>query len=249
MRVALLQLRFQGRSRAANLQAVLAGIKEAAEAEPPPDLLVLPGACDAGGVAGAGRASTASRSIFCAALAAEAREWGVFIAAGMGEVAEDGGGPPALLFDPDGDVLAQVTLSASAATNTCPSWATTALGVVGLALPAAWAGQPPAPAGALIAMPIAAALAQRRARTDGRVASALLNDEQGRQDTYWALVAPAGPAAKSGEAQVSGTFLCDPGGAVLAQADTTDEIVVFAEVPLAAADSVDNESDKAPQAG
>ena len=249
MRVALLQLRLDARSRAANLQAVLAGIREAAGAEPAPDLLVLPGACDAARVAGAGRASVTSRSIFGAALAAEAREWGVFIAVGMGAVAEDNGGPQALLFDPDGDVLAEATLGEGAPSGRCGSWAHTALGVMGVALSAVGAGQPPVPAGAMIAVPMAPALGKRRARADERFVSALRGDAATRCGAYWALVTPARPAAEPEEAKVPGTSLYDPGGMVLARADTGAEIVVFAEVPRTAADSACDESDRAPQAG
>jgi len=249
MRVALLQIRFEPKSRAANLQAVLAGIGQAAGAEPAPDLIVLPGACDTAGVADAGTSAPAPGC--CEALAAQAREWGVFIAAGMGIADADDGGLQALLFDPDGDVLARATSEDLTSSGACPSWAGTALGTVGVALPLAAKTQPSVPAGALIAVPVAAASGRRRARVDERFVSALLGEVDSRLGAYWALVTPAGTAAEPWEAEVPGTFLCDPEGMVLARADTTDEIVVFADVPLvvAAAESVCNESDRAPQAG
>lgn len=251
MRVALLQIRFDPKSRSANLQAVLAAIGQAAGAEPAPDLLILPGACDTAGVAGADGATLASRSGFCEALAAQAREWGVFIAAGMGAANADEGGAQALLFDPDGDVLARAAIEERSSSDACPSWANTALGVVGVALPSVSKTEPPVPAGAMIAVPIIAASAKRRASADERFVSALLGADNGRQGAYWAVVTPAGPAAEPWEAKVPGTFLCDPEGKVWARADTTDEIVVLADVPLvvAAAESVCDKSDRAPQAG
>ena len=251
MRVALLQICFDPKSRAANLQAVLAGIGQAASVEPAPDLLILPGACEAAGIAGAGGATSTSRSGFCEALATQAREWGVFIAAGMGAASVDDGGPQTLLFDPDGDVLARAAIEEYTSSGACPSWANTVLGTVGVALPSVTKTQPPVPAGALIAVPIAAASAKRRARTDERFVSALLGADHGRQGAYWAVVTPAGPVAEPWEAEVPGTFLCDPAGKVWARADTTDEIVVLADLPLvvAAAESVCDKSDRTPQAG
>ena len=49
MKVALLQIRLEPKSPAANLQRLNEAIERAARVDPAPDLLVLPGACDTGG--------------------------------------------------------------------------------------------------------------------------------------------------------------------------------------------------------
>jgi predicted amidohydrolase len=103
MRIALLQLRVSRRGRSANLAHVLGRVIAAAEAVPAPDLLVLPACCD--GVDG-GEVTEAMAQGFGESLAAAAREWGVFLAAGAlravdGKVCEQG-----RLYDPDGDVIA-----------------------------------------------------------------------------------------------------------------------------------------------
>ena len=51
MKAALLQVRLAPRSLARNVQAILSAIDRAGHVDPPPDLLVLPGACDSGGAA------------------------------------------------------------------------------------------------------------------------------------------------------------------------------------------------------
>ncbi|MCH7721397.1 MAG: hypothetical protein IH988_10500 [Planctomycetes bacterium] len=150
MRVGLVQFPRTPGERTTNLMRTLAAIDRAAAAEPGPDLLILPGQCDGGGVlntdgdeishssradsipggnvrtdghatAGASTGQDQSGDVsladenptvipamaeaFSESIAARAREWGVYIAAGacrnrQGVVAEG-----AALFDPDGDVL------------------------------------------------------------------------------------------------------------------------------------------------
>ena len=46
MRVALLQIRQDAKSRAASIQSMIAAIDKAARRAQAPDLLILPGACD-----------------------------------------------------------------------------------------------------------------------------------------------------------------------------------------------------------
>ena len=78
-----MQLRFAPQSRAANAQRLIAAIERASEADPAPDLIVLPGACDTGGVRLGSDWNEATLQGIAETLAWKAREWGVFIAAGL----------------------------------------------------------------------------------------------------------------------------------------------------------------------
>ena len=102
MRVALLQIRVRTHSRSANLTHVLGQVVRAAEAVPAPDLMVLPAGCE--GPVSQGL-SPAMVQGFSESLAAVAREWGVYLAAGLLRSEGDGFGQVARLYDPDGDVL------------------------------------------------------------------------------------------------------------------------------------------------
>ncbi len=104
MRIALLQTPIQPRVRSANLSRVLRRIVGAAEAVPAPDILLLPGCCDGGCRDGLTRGMAQG---FSESLAAAAREWGVYLAAGLMRFEADDPWDCARLFDPDGDVIAQ----------------------------------------------------------------------------------------------------------------------------------------------
>ena len=103
MRIALLQLRIQDTGRSANLTHVLRQVVRAAEAIPAPDLLVLPGCCD--GTSREGVTGAMAQG-FGESLAAAAREWGLFVAAGMLGVHDGAVREEACLYDPDGDAIA-----------------------------------------------------------------------------------------------------------------------------------------------
>ena len=103
MRVALVQIGVRTDSRSANLTHVLRHIVGAAETEPAaPDLLVLPAGCDGPVSPGLSEAMVQG---FAESLAAVAREWGLYVAAGLLEPAGDGFGEAGRLIDPDGDAL------------------------------------------------------------------------------------------------------------------------------------------------
>ncbi len=90
-------------SRSANLTHVLGHVVGAAETEPAaPDLLVLPAGCDGPVSPGLSEAMVQG---FAESLAAVAREWGLYVAAGLLEPAGDGFGEAGRLIDPDGDAL------------------------------------------------------------------------------------------------------------------------------------------------
>ena len=120
MRVALLQLAIKASGRSANLTRVLRGFVAAVEAVPAPDLVVLPGCCDGLRARGVTPAMVQS---FTESIAAAAREWGVYVAAGSLRAGSDAQlVDAARLFDPDGDVVA--LCKASDGESTCPVCAT-----------------------------------------------------------------------------------------------------------------------------
>ena len=73
MRLALLQLRIRPGARSANLAHALRRFVQAAEKDPPPDLIVLPAWCD--GYVGGG-VTEAMAQTFSESLGVAAREWG-----------------------------------------------------------------------------------------------------------------------------------------------------------------------------
>lgn len=110
MRLALLQIRIRPGARSANLAHALRRVVRAAETDPPPDLIVLPAWCD--GHSG-GEVSEAMAQGFSESLAAAAREWGVYLAAGSLQVSGQSAFERARLYDPDGDVIARSTKAAA----------------------------------------------------------------------------------------------------------------------------------------
>ena len=102
MRVALLQIRVGAPSFSANLTHVLRQVVGAVDSESPPDLVVLPAGCD-GPVCP--DLSAAMVQGFAESLAAVAREWGVYLAAGLLQPDGDGFAEAARVYDPDGDVV------------------------------------------------------------------------------------------------------------------------------------------------
>jgi predicted amidohydrolase len=103
MRIALLQIRVQPESRSANLSHLLRRVVQAVETVPAPDLLMLPAGCDGTSAQGVTEAMAQG---FGESLAAAAREWGVYVAAGFLRVCGSVAKGQARLYDPDGDVVA-----------------------------------------------------------------------------------------------------------------------------------------------
>ena len=89
------------------MQRLNEALERAAGVDPAPDLLVLPGACDTGGATSGRRWPNASLECARENIAWKAREWGVFVAAGLHVRRGDTLQACALLFDPDGDVVAR----------------------------------------------------------------------------------------------------------------------------------------------
>jgi len=235
MRVALLQLALNRKSRAATIQSLLAGIRLAAEAAPAPDLLVLPGACDTGGAATGRDPGEAPRQSVKETIAAQAREWGVFIAAGLHKRAVGGLRPWAVLFDPDGDVVAQdsgALRSAQAEPDAAIEIWSSAVGNLGVVEPSARTiGQGLAAArGAFLAVPA------RIADLTGGPASLLASTDKSlpaEDGIYWGVVVPADRNALVQGGRPVTTFLRGPEGSIIALADTAEETIVHADVQLA----------------
>jgi len=234
MKVALLQIRLDARSPASNLQCVLRAIDRAAGATPAPDLLILPGACDTGGPAAA--LPIAVLESFKEALGYKAREWGLFIAAGLCVWDDDGAPTPAsVMFDPDGDVVA----SSVASGWEIELWPST-VGVLGVFEPTASRptdGVLSVPVGnAFVAMPLGRGGSAKQKRNVQAMADALGRDASARAGLCWGVVSPAEP---DGARATASTFVLGEDGAPLAQVDTTEETILHVEVPLAPATAED----------
>ena len=105
MRVAVAQIKLYAGQRSRNLGSVTRAVVRAAEHDPAPDLIVLPGACDLGpAIFDPGFLTPAMCQGFAETLGALAREWGVWIAAGYAVMTGGQVGASATLLDPDGDV-------------------------------------------------------------------------------------------------------------------------------------------------
>ncbi len=135
MRVALLQLGAIQKSRSANLQSLMAAIDRAASDDDELDLLVLPAIGDT-------RAKRAGqRGLFASAsetIAWKAREWGVYIAAGLCVMEIETIRPRSFLFDPDGDVVArtgEVSYGESGAYQGLGCWFSSPVGRIGVVDP------------------------------------------------------------------------------------------------------------------
>ena len=240
MRVALAQIQLNGLSAAANLQHILAAIDRAADAVPGPDIIVLPGGCDT-----AGRrpdpSSTARDACFREAVACKAREWGIFVAVGL-HLRENGESKPAaVLFDPDGDIVACSSDAASGPSQTHESpspcvWSSPSGSITVLTAAALRQRQTlSVTADLLVSVPVAPCETSELAN----VTSWLSNVAEARppkRATYLALVVPAGGTAdpKANTQDMHTTRLLDNQGRALTRASSTAEECLHAEIPLRA---------------
>jgi len=238
MRVALLQTKLDAKSRAANIQGLIAAIHRAADTDPAPDLLVLPGGCDTGGAAADRGLSEPVSQTVRETIAFKAREWGVYIAAGFHVQRDDVWVPSAVLFDPDADVVAigvQQTDNDAESAPPALFWSC-ALGRIGVFEPSASSLPPDVDSlgteGAFIALPTGLAMTTKRRRAGKENVASLRDDSSVRGGAYWGVVSPAGAQKGSPDMNGPATFVCAPKGKLLAAADTVEETIVFADVPL-----------------
>lgn len=239
MRVGLLQVELNSKSRAANLQALNAAIDRAGATAPAPDLLVLPGACDTGGAAPGRGSCEAVLEGVKESIAWKAREWGVFIAAGLHLASGGAIVACGTLFDPDGDVVGRSLAPASArkteAEMPARPWASV-VGAIGVVEPTLdgplgkriQVGEK----GAVIAVPVHYSLrTAKRRMAEANLVSLRERPGTGR-GLYWVVVAPAAGRYATTAGNGSASFLSGPDGVVMASASGTGETFVFANVPL-----------------
>jgi len=239
MRVALLQVRLNPRSGAANVQRINAAIDRAAGADPPPDLLILPGGCDTGGVTPGRARPAAVLEGIKANIALKAREWGLFIAAGSHVVRDKSLLPCALLFDADGDVvILSVGLASSEDARspmTVGSW-DSGVGRLAVLEPTGAARLadllPDGAASVLVALPLCSSLTGKRGRTVHATISSLRDETNPGGNAYWAVVSAVSDEGSRGGGDGPGTFLRAPDGEMLVSADCTGEALICADVPL-----------------
>ena len=240
MRIALLQVRLDPTSHAANTQRLAQAIDRAASSAPAPDLLVLPGGCDAGGVSPGRRHSHFHVAGLRETLAWKARDWGLFVAAGLHRRHNGGWAGVTALFDPDGDIAASCsgarpTVQDERIVEGVPVWHSS-VGTIGVFT---WARcddsecRVVAPAGGLVVVsPIVmsdplegpAALDVKREGLDQNIYL--------EGNVFWALVSAAEPA-NAGRGRTNGvSCLLGPGGAVVAKARGQDEEIICAEISI-----------------
>lgn len=235
MRLALLQVRLVATSRSENVQAVTRAIDEAARCEQAPDLIVLPGACDTGGKELTAPTTMAAHQAVREAIASKAREWGVFIAAGL-HVGERGAFRHAvLLFDPDADTLlstANGTAEAAQSVSSGASTTATAVGTIGVCDPreptAASAPVANAVPPAVIAISCTAPSTNRKA---GQTAAATPGWPGGLPPgQMWAVVVPACESAARDASAVPTSFVTRADGSILVAASDGRETILRANV-------------------
>lgn len=106
MRLALLQCTLNARSRAGNIQGLIAAFQAAVQREPAPDVVALPMNCDTGGGAMSRAFPEACLIMVRETLAALAREWGVYCLAGLHTRRGNAWHRDTVLLDADGDLCA-----------------------------------------------------------------------------------------------------------------------------------------------
>lgn len=233
MRVALIQILFAPSSRSATIQHLLAVVDRAAAATPAPDVLLLPSGCDNRGEIATHQLETGYVHGVRASLAYKAREWGVFLAAGLHVRAGGALHHAACLFDPDGDL---------AAIHTTESWGAEAgkewtINVV------------PSGAGALAVIESGSDVDFKLAPSSRYIRSICLLCPSTRKienrlatgtnctvgadvDVYRAVVFPAADSSPARGAASALSLVTDHTGHVIARTESTDETIVYANVPI-----------------
>jgi len=236
VRVALLQLGNIQEGRSTNLQSLMAAIDRAASNDPGPDLLVLPATGDVRGMTAGQNGLFAS---IAETIAWKAREWGVYVAAGLSVLEVETTMFRSFLFDPDGDIVARTGAATSGkqgAAEDLRSWFSSPVGRFGLVDPQT-ASVPTSSTderceGGFLAYPLPSlgTPAQRRA-----VTSSLESLRAGASDTlgtYWGVAGRAEASADAGKAGHPVTFVRDPSGTVIENAAPSCETVLYADVDL-----------------
>ena len=238
MRAALIQTGLDPAGRSSNMQAISAAIRRAARVSPAPDLLVLPGACDTGGVSPARNSPFHAMQSTRDLIAMKAKEWGVYIAVGLRDRDGDGFVSASVLFDPDGDVAAQSRHPIGedpSSPGACPVWSTP-LGRIGVVhidqLLESDRIEDGSFAGAWMALPLAPGSWGRRRRAIEERVLRMRDDAALRKGAFWGVVVPARDSTEVDGTTELTTFACGPQGDPLAIARSHDEAIVFVEASL-----------------
>ena len=235
MRLALLQIPLTSRHRADNVQELMAAIDRAADIASPPDLCVLPGAVDSGGRVPAGGRSGAFLDGLQETVAYKAREWGIYIAAGMHLRQGDAWEPCAVLFDPDGDVVVRPSARVTGSDTDKPErllWPTP-IGLLGAmdlaAVPRGGVFAELEGCSAVVAVPVRARSSQAGQRATKEALHSLRTCPPAGGGSFWAVASSADtPEAQDGE----GTFVRSPDGTLLAAARSGHESILQVELAI-----------------
>ncbi|NOT00726.1 MAG: hypothetical protein HOP29_08870 [Phycisphaerales bacterium] len=132
MRIAILDVARDPRSRATTIARVVRLIDAAAGDEPPPDVVVVPAGCD--GASGAAiPPSVGLADTYRETLAAKANEWGVYVVAANRWVDPHRVMTRPIVLDPDGDVIAGWGAPAPVGSPGSETvWAETVMGLIGV---------------------------------------------------------------------------------------------------------------------
>ncbi len=239
MRIALLQIQLDPESRAANVQALRSAIDRAAGATPAPDLLVLPGACDTGGLPGRTGARYSDLAAVRAGLSDKAREWGLFIAAGLHARRAEKFEHQVVIFDADGDIVVRSGLHATTTDDgeaIAPQWCPSGVGRLG-ALDAA-KDEPTTETlvtdatSAMVVVSHARSVAQRVSKLTDRTVDLLRAPGDCGRGKFWAVVGAAQLDPNKQEATKVVTFLRGPDGVLLGSAEPCTETILHLQVPI-----------------
>jgi len=224
MRVALVQMSLSMRGRSENLTRCVRALVAAAEADPAPDLVVLPAGCD-----GPRRAEVSPAMVhgFAESLAAVSREWGIYTAAGFLHFGGSGLVEAARLYDPDGDRIA--LCAAGSGPASCPV-CVTPFGRIGVALAC---GEEIGPEGAEDCEGLIVTGRWSARQEDLASLRESLRDRFGALARRLAVpVCLAGPVSEScgGEMLAGGTAVFDRDGRCLAEAAAAVPDILFQEI-------------------
>lgn len=237
MRLALLQSTLHVRSRAANVQGLMAMFRTAVERVPAPEVVVLPAQCDSGGAALSRTLPEACLTMVRETLAALAREWGVYCIAGLHIRRGTHWHSEMVLLDADGDLGAASgepsTVDGLGGGGAC---CVTGMGEIVLAVPdeppadaavttyaATAPGTPASPRLIVASYSAAASPARRRRFADWRGAIG-----PAASGVYRAIIVAAGDGANDGGGLH--TAVWRPDGTALAMAEDFGQVALYVEL-------------------
>jgi len=227
VKVALLEIKWDCRSRSRNLQRIIAAIHQAVQRQPAPDLLVLRAAYDNGG-------ALVPREIagVAEAISWEARHWGVYIVCGLHENGKDEWRGCTDLFDADGDRIASTGDRAREDAESMPEGVViwhSPHGRILLSESVAAVRLLPAEAvrGAFVAVPLPLALTGRGNAGEWEAVESLVSHDSDRCEAYWALVGVVGVPSPCS------TSILGPTGPPLGEVNRGGDIaIVIVDVPI-----------------